>query len=240
MSEQTDIQGTTESVEELRQSFFYGSRSNLNLKFVANLTDAEFGEFLSELFLTIGETVNTGDATSMIETVNFWQVEAHAGKHVEPDRFPYRYDRLPPAPLTKPLSQSRVALLTSSGHFVEGDDPEPFGVEGMSQMQAEARIHDSLKEIPTLSAIPINTPTEKIRVRHPGYPTAAAVADHQVNLPLGHLRALEQDGTIGQAHPNAFSFVGAASQLKLKRDIAPQWAEQMRDEEVDLVLLVPV
>ena len=240
MPDQHAVEGKTETIEELRKSFFYGSRSNLNLKFVANLTDEEFGEFLSELFMTLGETINTGNVGNVIDTINFWQVEAYAGKNVEPDRFPHNYDPLPLTPMTKPLVESRVALLTSSGHFAEGDDPEPFGVIDMTQRQAEARIYDFLKEVPTLSAIPIDTPADKIRVRHPGYPTAAAIADHQVNLPLGHLQSLEREGVIGQVHPRAFSFVGAASQLRLKRDIAPQWAEQLKDEKVDLVLLVPV
>ncbi|MEE9416118.1 MAG: glycine/sarcosine/betaine reductase selenoprotein B family protein [Acidimicrobiales bacterium] len=232
--------GHIETIEELRNSFFYGTRSNLNFKFVANLSDEEFGEFLDELFETLAETTNTGDATEVTATVNTWQVRAYAGKHETPEGFAHQYDTVPFTRLAKPLSECRVALLTSSGHFVAGDDPEPFGVVDMTQLQAEARIHDFLRESPVLSSIPFDTPVEQLRVRHPGYPTQAAISDHGVNLPLKQLLDLERDGTIGQTVPDAYSFVGAASQLRLKKQIAPEWAERLRDEAVDLVLLVPV
>ncbi len=231
---------STETIKQLRDSFFYGSRSNLNFKFVSNLTDGEFGEFLAELFEALESAVNDGDPATVVETINFWQVEAHAGKHVGESTFQYQYDDIPIAQLSKPLSECRVVLLTSSGHFVEGADPEPFGVVDMTQHQAEARIMEFLKETPTLSSIPMDTPADQVRLRHPGYPTKAALSDHRVNLPLEHLQALVGDGTIASVLPNAYSFVGAASQLKLKKNIAPVWADRLRDEGADLALLVPV
>lgn len=230
----------SESIEELRNSFFYGSRSNLDFKFAANLSDTAYGQFLSDLFSALGDTINSGDASEAIEAINRWQVEAYAGQHPGPDNFPHVYEPMAPVAIRKPLSECRVALVTSSGHFVAGNDPEPFGVKGMTQEESEARIHDFLRETPTLSPIPITASPSDLRVRHPGYPTAAAVADHQVNLPLGHLWDLEKDATIGTFHPTAYSFVGAASQLRLKKRVAPEWGEMLREQEVDLVLLVPV
>ena len=195
----------------------------------------------SNCFEALEPTINHGDPSTALETINFWQVEAHAGKHASESSFQHQYDDIPMAKLSKPLSECRVALLTSSsGHFVEGDDPEPFDVVDMTQHQAESRIMEFLKETPSLSAIPMDTPADKIRLRHPGYPTKAARADHQVNLPLEHLRSMADNGTIGGVLPNAYSFVGAASQLKLKREVAPVWAERLRDEGADLALLVPV
>jgi len=46
----TDSEQSAETVEELRKSFFYGKRSNLNFKFVKDLSDKEFGDFIAELF----------------------------------------------------------------------------------------------------------------------------------------------------------------------------------------------
>jgi hypothetical protein len=91
-----------------------------------------------------------------------------------------------------------------------------------------------------LSAIPADTPADRLCVRHGGYPIASVTKDHQVVLPLGHLRALADDGTIGELAPTAYSFVGATSQARLRRDVAPAWAEQLNDDGVDAVLLVPV
>ena len=142
--------------------------------------------------------------------------------------------------LAKDLSDSRVALLTSSGHFVAGDDPRPFGVLDMTQTEAEARVTEFLRAEPTLSTIPIGTPPEQLRVRHGGYPIDAVAADHNVALPLDALRQLVSDDVIGELTANAYSFVGATAQLQPRDKVAPHWAERLRDEAVDAVLLVPV
>ncbi|MEO1064128.1 MAG: glycine/sarcosine/betaine reductase selenoprotein B family protein [Actinomycetota bacterium] len=230
----------TETIEELRRSFFYGSRSNLNVKFLKDLDDAQFGSFVEELLGAVSSTIDDGDPTDVIDTVYRWQVQAYAGHLGDPADFPHRHDDTPIATLDRPLSEARVALVTSSGHFVEGDDPEPFGEPAMSQAEAEARIGEFLREAPSLSAIPIDTPAERLRVRHGGYPVASVADDHQVALPLGHLRDLAADGVIGEVSGTAYSFVGATSQVRLRRDVGPAWAERLRDDEVDAVLLVPV
>lgn len=229
-----------QTADELRRSFFYGSRSNLNVKFLKDLDDAEFGDFLEELFAATSATADDGDAGRVTDVVFRWQVQAYAGHLGDPADFPHRHEDTPIATLSKPLSESRVALLTSSGHFVDGDDPEPLGVVGMTQREAEARIGEFLREAPSLSAIPVDTPTDRLRVRHGGYPVASVAADHQVALPLGHLAALADDGVIGELAPTAYSFVGAAAQARIRKDVGPAWAQRLVDEDIDAVLLVPV
>jgi len=230
----------TETIQQLRKSFSYGTRSNLNFKYAKDLSDAEFGDFLEELFGAIAATADDGHADRVVDVAYRWQVHGYAGHLGDPADFPHRHDDTPIATLAKPLSECRVALLTSSGHFVEGDDPQPFGETGMTQAQAETRIMDFIRDAPTLSAIPIDTPPDQLRVRHGGYPIASAAEDHQVVLPLGHLQALAESGVIGEPAPTAYSFVGATSQTRLRKDVAPAWAEQLRDDGVDAVLLVPV
>lgn len=236
----TDDATTPETIEELRRSFFYGSRSNLNVKFLKDLDDGEFGDFLDELFEATSATIDDGDASRVSDVLYRWQIQAYSGHLGDPADFPHRHDDVPLATLDKPLAESRVALLTSSGHFVDGDDPEPFGVVGMTQQEAEDRITEFVREAPQLSEIPIDTPADRLRVRHGGYPVASVAADHQVALPLGHLRDLESTGVIGELSPTAFSFVGAAAQGRIKRDVGPAWAQRLVDEAVDAVLLVPV
>jgi hypothetical protein len=230
----------TESIEDLRRSFFYGGRSNLNVKFLKDLSDSEFGDLLEELFAAMAATADDGDADRVTDVLFRWQVHAYGGHLGDPADFPHRHDDTPIATLAKPLSECRVALLTSSGHFVDGDDPQPFGVVDMTQEEAEARIGEFLREAPTLSEIPVDTPAERIRVRHGGYPVASVAADHQVALPLGHLRALADDGVIGSPAGHAYSFVGAAAQARIRKETGPTWARRLVDEHVDAVLLVPV
>ena len=138
------------------------------------------------------------------------------------------------------MSDLNVAVLSSSGHFVSGDDPTPFGVESMTQQTAVERIDDFLKEAPTLSRIPTDTPREAYRVRHGGYDIRGASVDHNVALPIDAARKLVDDGRVGSLHPNAFSFVGACSQLRMINDTGPAWADAFTREEIDAVVLVPV
>lgn len=229
-----------ETIEQFRQSFSYGSRSNLNFKFLAGLSDDEFGAFLEELLHAVAATTDDGDAKRVIDTAYRWQLEAYAGHLGDPAEFPHRHDDTPLSTLDKPLAECTVALLTSSGHFVDGDDPRPFDVDDMTQAEAEKRIGDFLRAAPTLSAIPVDTPPEHLNVRHGGYPIASVAADHQVALPLQHMQAMVDNSVIGKFAPTAYSFVGATSQVRLRKQSAPAWAERLHDDGVDAVLLVPV
>lgn len=128
------------------------------------------------------------------------QARAYAG----PSRWVYAEG--PFAPLAKPLAAARVALLTSSWHFVDCDDSEPFGIKHMTQAEAAARIDGFLKEEPVLSVIPAATPEAQLRVRHGGYDNRSTQADPNVAFPLTHLRALAQEGVIGELAPLAYEF----------------------------------
>jgi glycine/betaine/sarcosine/D-proline reductase family selenoprotein B len=133
-----------------------------------------------------------------------------------------------------------VALLTSSGHFDRDHDPEPLGVAGMTQQEAEARISEFLREKPDLSRIPVTADADELAVRHGGYDVTSAALDHNVAFPIDVLRDFEREGVIGELHREAFSFVGAAAQRRLINESGPEWAAMLRDAEVDVVLLVPL
>jgi glycine/betaine/sarcosine/D-proline reductase family selenoprotein B len=142
--------------------------------------------------------------------------------------------------MSKPLSQARIGLLSTSGHFVEGDDPQPFGVTDMSQKEALMRISEFLKEEPPLSRIPIDTPREKLRVRHGGYDIRAAQLDLNTVFPLDRILELEKEGKIGEVMKIAYSFVGASSQYLLMNKAIPKWIDLLKDHGVDGMILVPV
>ena len=243
MPDQTASDGAdhVETISELRASFAYGSRSNLDVEFLNELSDAQFGDFLSDLFSGLGDVVDHGDTSALVDAAFRWQAQAYGhGQDAHVDNFHYIYDDTPWTEMTKPLSESRVALMTSSGHFVDGHDPKPFGVEAMTQAEAEARIMDFLAEPPTLSVIPSDTSSDKIRVRHGGYPVRAAKADHQVVLPLRIMETLDSEGVIGEFAAETYTFVGAAAQGRLKKTIGPEWGEMLKSKDIDAVLLVPI
>ncbi len=143
-------------------------------------------------------------------------------------------------PLARPVADSRLALLTSSGHFVDGDDPEPFGTKNMTQDEAIRRIMEFVEAPPELSEIPSDCPSTSLRVRHGGYDIRAAVSDSNTVFPLVRLRELAFGGFIGELAPNFYSFVGACSQLQLIKNCAPEWLARFKQEGVDALLLVPV
>ncbi|MBI3994210.1 MAG: hypothetical protein HY342_13130 [Candidatus Lambdaproteobacteria bacterium] len=227
-----------ETLEAFKNSFSYGSRTDLLFKFLKRLPDAEAAEFLRALLEKLGETVDDGDVGRLLEHIYEWNVRGYATE-VEEARS-WIYDEGPFTPLAKPLSQSRLGLLTASGHFVAGHDPEPFGVKDMTQAEAVPRIQEFLRGPPQLNVIPIDTPAERLRVRHPGYDIRAVLSDPNVALPLAPLREAATAGVIGGLAAEAYSFVGATAQTPLIHEHAPRWVERMRAQHVDAVLLVPV
>ena len=220
--------------EEFKNSFSYGSRSDMNFKFLKSLPEAEAAEFFSALLWKLGEASNDGSVEEIIEHVYEWQVRAYSSKSI------WEYAESPFTRLEKPLSEAKIGLLTTSGHFVEGDDPQPFGVSNMDQETAQARIDDFLKGEPVLSEIPLDVPRQQLCVRHGGYDIRAAQEDINTVLPLDRLAEFEREGIVGEFLDKAYSFVGACSQNRLARHVAPRWAEMLKTLGVDGMILVPV
>ena len=223
-----------ESFQDFKNSFSYGSRTDLNFKFLKILSDEDAAEFLQDLLWKLGDAINDGDFDRLVTHVYEGQIRAYSG---EPR---WVYDKGPFTPLRKPLSKSRLALVTSSGHFVKGHDPEPFGVKNMSWEEATERIAEFLQSEPRMSNIPIDTPAERLRVRHGGYDIRGAQADPNVAFPYERLLELEWDGVIGELMPVAYSFVGACAQVRLLKSTGPDWVRMLQEQRVDAVLLVPV
>jgi hypothetical protein len=226
-----------ESLEDFTRSFSYGERNNLNFKFLARLDEAGAGEVIRRLLVEAGRLLDHGRPEALIDLVTEAQRAAYSTRGLD-DRYHYT-----DAPFTRPavgVAESTVALLTSSGHFVDGDDPQPFGVEGMTQEEAERRIGDFLKAEPDLSVIPIDTKRADTRVRHGGYDIGGSLADRNVSFPVDRLREMADEGIIGNLLPDAFSFVGAAAQGRIIRHSAPAWVDDFLERGVDIALLVPV
>jgi hypothetical protein len=99
----------TETFEEFKKSFSYGTRSNMNFKFLNNLSNGEVGEFFKQLAQELGESFDNGDLQKLYQFVVEWQARGYAA------RGNYAYADSPFAPLSKPVARSRLMLLTSSG-----------------------------------------------------------------------------------------------------------------------------
>ena len=223
-----------ESFEDFKNSFFYGTRTNMNFKFLKSLSDLDASRFFQDLLWKLSDSFDDGNLDRILEHVNEWQVKAYEG-HGR-----WTYEDSPFAPMESPVSETTIGLLTTSGHFVQGNDPEPFGVKGMTQQEAIDRITEFYKGEPTLSVIPMDTAMEDLQVRHGGYDIRSPQKDPNVVFPLERLRELRDDGVIGKLAHKAFSFVGVTSQGKLVNHIGPQWVERIKEQDVGGMVLVPV
>ncbi len=67
MTEPADNDRSLESFKAFKDSFFYGSRSNLDFKFLAELSEPEAGEFFAGLLARISTTMNDGDAMRLVD-----------------------------------------------------------------------------------------------------------------------------------------------------------------------------
>ncbi|MBC2710042.1 MAG: hypothetical protein HGJ94_03225 [Desulfosarcina sp.] len=229
----SEIPEHKETFESFKNSFFYGSRSDMSFKFLAHLSDDQASDFFQGLLSKLVDAYDSGDTAPVYEHIRQSQILSYAQEARAV------YDTGPFTPMDTPLSQSRLMLLTSSGHFVDGDDPNPLGVENMTQTQAEQQIMSFLKESPPLSAIPVDTPTDRLVVRHGGYDVRGARRDPNVSLPLQRLRELSVDGVFGVLSDPVYSFVGACSQVRLLKKDGPDWVQRFKAQKVNAALLVP-
>ncbi len=223
-----------ETFEDFRKSFFYGSRSDMNFKFVEHLTDEQAGEFFQGLLRKTIAAYDDGNTDRIFSHILKWQTTGYW------DQKNFEYSDGAFAKPPKPVRETTVALLTSSGHFATGDDPEPFGLKNMTQQKAENRIFDFLKAEPVLSEIPSDTFPEKLEVRHGGYDVRSSRADTNTTFPLEILATMEAEGKIGCLAPQAYSFVGACSQVRLLKQTGPEWVAKLLSAKVAAAVLVPV
>ena len=134
-------------------------------------------------------------------------------------------DFSPYNPLRMPVTESRVAFITTAGAHLPGQPP----------FDTDADAGD-----PSWRVIPVETPLADLVLSHAGYDTRRASADKNVVLPLDHLRAFRDEGHIGSLSPEVYSFMGyVADTDRLLREEAPAVAERLIADRVDLVLLAP-
>jgi D-proline reductase (dithiol) PrdB len=137
------------------------------------------------------------------------------------------HDNAPWAPMRKPLSESKLALVTSAGLHVRGD--EPF-------------IHDPKGGDQSYRVIPRSTSTADIVQSHVsiGFDHTGIYRDINVTFPVDRLQELADQGAIGSLADNNYSFMGALRDVtRVMEETGPEVAQQMLDEGVEVALLTP-
>ena len=126
--------------------------------------------------------------------------------------------------LEKPLSGSRLALVTSGGFVPPGGEPFNTGKLGDS----------------TFREIPVDTDLNRLEIYHPHYDHELPRRDINVLFPIPLCRELAEEGAIGSLAATHYSFMGYVPVTrKLETVYAPRLVERLEAEQVDVVLLVP-
>lgn len=133
----------------------------------------------------------------------------------------------PWTPPTRPLAESRVAMVTTAGLYRPSVDA-PF--------RAPAPDGDA-----TFRTIPADVAPSALAIAHDHFPHGPAEADLDTVFPLALLHEAAAERLIGSVAPTHYSIMGYAPRADEVATVsAPAIAAHMRAEAVDVALVVPV
>ena len=139
-----------------------------------------------------------------------------------------RIDPVPWAPLNKPLSECRLALVSSAGFVLPNQTPFDESVRGGDP---------SFREIPN----DVNVPTLVDTHRSESFDHSGIRQDPNLAFPIDRVNELAKMGRIGSINHRHLSFMGSITAPgRLIQYTAPEAARKLVDDGVDVVLLVPV
>jgi D-proline reductase (dithiol) PrdB len=139
-----------------------------------------------------------------------------------------RIDPIPWSPLRKPLSEARVALVTTAGLVMPGQQPFDDTIKG-GDCSFRVIPHDA--DVASLIDTHRSETFDHTGIR----------SDPNLAFPLDRLHELARHGRIGSVAEHHFSFMGSITVPgRLVRDSAPAAAQLLVEDSVDIALLVPV
>jgi len=145
------------------------------------------------------------------------------------DREPTR--DIPWTPLGKPLSEARVALVSTAALAL--NDDVPFDQEGEKR--------NPWWGDPSFRVLPRDTRTGDAASHHLHIDMSVPARDLDSVMPLARLAELQEEGFVGESAPSHYSFMGyILKERELLETSTPAMIERMKAEGVDAVLLVPV
>ena len=143
----------------------------------------------------------------------------------------YRYrsiDCSPGAHLTKPLAESKLALVTTAALHLPEQPPFDPEIRGGDH---------SFRELPG------NVDVSRLKIAHnsSAFDQTGAWKDRNLVFPLDRLREMQTAGEVGALNRRHFSFMGSITAPgRLIQESAPAVAQMLLEDKVDAALLVPV
>ncbi len=145
---------------------------------------------------------------------------------------PPTHGPIPWTPVSKPLAESRVALLSTAGLSMKGDAPFDMEMERKRPTRGD----------PSWRRLAADATRATIEANHLHIDTGYILRDLNVALPLDRLRECVAAGEVGSMADTHYSIMGyqGNDSSELEQQSAPEIAAAMKSEEVDLALLAPV
>lgn len=139
-----------------------------------------------------------------------------------------RIDPVPWTPLTKPLSDCRVALISSAGFVASDQVPFDDSIRGGDT---------SFREVP--STVDLSTLIESHRSEV--FDHSGIRQDPNLAFPIDRLKELCAAGKIGKINHRHLSLMGSITAPgRLIKRTAPQAVQRLVDDGVEVAILVPV
>ncbi len=137
------------------------------------------------------------------------------------------------SPFEKRLADATIALLTSAGLYVQGQQ-EPF--------DADRERRDPTWGDPSWRPIPRGTSQGELGMTHLHVNPADVIADHEVALPIRTLDTMVAEGSVGRSALRHVSVMGyqEVGLHTWRGTTAPEIIEMLRGDGVDGVVLAPV
>jgi D-proline reductase (dithiol) PrdB len=137
------------------------------------------------------------------------------------------------APFAPRLASASIALLTSAGLSIEGEQP-PFDLERERQ--------EPMWGDPSFRVIPHALGDRRLVMSHLHVNPTDVMADRNVALPVDVLDELVQEGRVGSAAPSHVSVMGyqQAGLDAWRTETAPAIVELFRAQGTEGVVLAPV
>ena len=137
------------------------------------------------------------------------------------------HDSTPWVTLSKPLSECKVALVTSAGLHLRDDKPftrdDPGGEFTYRVIPSDCNSADVVQSHFSI-----------------GFDHTGIYRDLNVTFPVDRLREMVADGEIGSLSADFYSFMGALRDAsRVIEETGPEVARQLKDAGVDVVLLTP-
>ena len=185
---------------------------------VERLSDENALRFFNGLYRATLLSHDDGDWSRVETFLDEWERELIS--NVNPNAL--SFDDSPWTPFKKPLSDARVALLTTGGVYKK-DSQEPF-----------------VDDDPSFRVIPSATAASDLGIFHEHYDKSNAEKDINVIFPIEPMRGMEKEGAIGSIAADAYGFMGYIIGDNIPRLIeqtAPEVARNLLADNVNAALI---